>query len=101
MVPGDMKAFSIISDIINETLLECGVLVFSFRGNKQDIVHHDGDTMSLRPTLTQTNSHIYMLTDTLPREKPDIYADQKNLLLVYPMEVVLGEREKKRTASPS
>ena len=47
-----MKDNSFISDIIHERLLECGVWMFSFAGNKQDIVHHDGETMSVRSTLT-------------------------------------------------
>ena len=54
-----MKDFSFISDIINETLRECGVLMFSFKENKRDIVHHDGETMSVRPTLTDTFTHLH------------------------------------------
>ena len=50
--PGDMNAFSIISDIINEKLLECGVWGFSFKGNKQDIVDHDGEKI-----LSDRRSH--------------------------------------------
>ena len=56
--PGDMKDLSVISDI-NEKLLECGVLGFSFKGNKQDIVHHDGEMMSVRSTLTEKFAHLH------------------------------------------
>ena len=51
--PGDLKDFSFISDIINEKLREC-VFGFSFNGNNRNIIHHDGETMSIRSTLTQT-----------------------------------------------
>ena len=70
----------------------------SFNGNKPDIVHHDGDTMSVKSTLTQTNTHTHILTDILPDETSDIYSDSKDLLLVDPTEAFLL-REK--TASPS
>ena len=43
---------------------------FSFEGNKQDIVHRDGETMSLGSTLTLTNLHISMLADMLIDETP-------------------------------
>ena len=49
-----------ISDIINEKLGECSVLMFSFKANKQDIVHHDGETMSNRSTLTEKFAHIHL-----------------------------------------
>ena len=64
----------------------------SFNGNKPDIVHHDGETMSIRSTLTQRKSHTYMLTDMLVDETPDIFSDNKNLLLVFPTEVFLGKK---------
>ena len=70
-----MKDFSFISDIINEKLRECCVWGFSFKGNKQEIVNHDGETMSVRSTLTQTNSHIDMLTDTSLDQTPDVHSD--------------------------
>ena len=47
-----MKDFSYISGITNEKPRECGVWMFSLKGNKHDIVHHDGETMSVRSTLT-------------------------------------------------
>ena len=59
-----MKDFSFISDTINETLLECGVLMFSFKENKRDIVRHDGKTMSVSLTLTDTFTHLH--THRLP-----------------------------------
>ena len=89
-----MKDFSYISGITNEKPRECGVWMFSLKGNKQDIVHHDGETMSVRPTLTQPNSHSLMLTDMLVDETPDIYLDYKNLLLVYPTEIFHGKGKK-------
>ena len=55
--PGDMKDFLFISDIINEKLGVCGLLWFSFKGKKPDIVHRDGDTMSITSTLTNEFSH--------------------------------------------
>ena len=64
-------------------------LVFSFKGNKQDIVHNDGGMMFVRETLTQTNSHIPMLTDMSLDETPDIHSDYKNILIVNPTEVFL------------
>ena len=82
-----LKDFSFISDIINEKLRECGVWWFSFKGNKRDIVNHDGETVSVGETLAQTNSHIDMLMDTLLAETPDIYSDYKNILIIYPTDV--------------
>ena len=67
-------------------------LWFSFNGNKQDIVHHDGGTISIRSTLTQTNSHIDTLTDMLLAETPDIYSDYKTFLVVPPTEVFHGKK---------
>ena len=84
-----------ISDTTNESLHECGVMNFSFNGNKHDIVHHDGETMSVRSTLSQTNSHIYMLTDMPLDETPDIQSDYKNLLLVDQKEVFLVKDKRK------
>ena len=52
-----MKGFSLISDIINEKLGVFGLLWFSFNVNKQAIIHHDGDTMSVRSTLTDEFAH--------------------------------------------
>ena len=52
-----MKDFSFISDIINETLRECDVWMFSFKGNNRDIVHRDGETMSVKSTLTDKFAH--------------------------------------------
>ena len=63
-----------------------------FQANKPDIDHHDRETISLGSTLTQMNSRTHMLTDTLPHEKPDIYADKKNFL-VYPTEVFLVKKK--------
>ena len=57
--PGDLKDFSFISDTINEKLRECAVLGFSFKGNTQDIVHHDGGMMSIRSTLTEKFAHLH------------------------------------------
>ena len=74
-------------------------MVFSFKGNKRDIVHNDDETTSIISTLTQTNSHIFMLTDTLLDETSDIYLHYKNTLLVYTTEVFLVME--KRTASTS
>ena len=67
------------------------------KGNKEDIIHHDGETMSVRSTQTQTNSHIPMLTDTPLDGVPDVDSDNKNFLLVYHMDVFLVRR--RRTAS--
>ena len=86
-----MKDFSFISDIINEKLCECGVLGFSFAGNKHDIVPHDGETMSNRSTLTEPNSHNHNLMDILPDEMPDIHSDKKNRLFVFPTDVFHGK----------
>ena len=83
-----MKDFSFISDITSEKLRECCVWAFSFKGNKLDIVHHDGETMSVRETLTQTNSHIYMLTVMSLGETPEIHSDYKDFLVVHPTEVL-------------
>ena len=83
-----MEDFSFISDIINETLRECDVWMFSFRGNKQDIVHHDGETMSVRSTLTD-NSHIYTLTYMLLHQVPDIHSDHNNIIIVCPTRSLL------------
>ena len=69
-----------------------------FQGDKQDIVDHDGETMSFKSTPTD-NSHISILTDILRDETPDISSHYKNLLLVHTTEVFLV-REKK-TASTS
>ena len=52
-----MRDFSFISDTIKEKLRECGVFVFSFKGNTKEIVHYDGGTMSLRHTLTDKFAH--------------------------------------------
>ena len=52
-----MKDIPLISDIINEKQLECCVWRFSFKANKHDIVHHDGETMPLRFTLTHKFAH--------------------------------------------
>ena len=68
-----MKPFSFFSDIIIEKLRECCVWEFSFKGNKRDIVNHDGETMSVRLTLSQTNPHIAMLTDMSLNETPDVF----------------------------
>ena len=68
-----MKDFSFISDIINEKLREC-VFGFSFNGNNRNIVNHDGETVSVRSTITQTNSYIYTLAYMLLDETPDIYS---------------------------
>ena len=54
-----MEDFWFISDINNEKLRECGVLRFSFKGNKPDIVHHDSETMSIRLTLTEGFAHLH------------------------------------------
>ena len=86
--PGDLNDFSFISDIINETLRECGVWTFSFNRNKHDIVHHDGETMSVRSTLTD-NSHIYTLTYMLLHQVPDIHSDHNNIIIVYPTRSLL------------
>ena len=83
-----MNDFSFISDIINETLRECGVWTFSFNRNKHDIVHHDGETMSVRSTLTD-NSHIYTLTYMLLHQVPDIHSDHNNIIIVYPTRSLL------------
>ena len=69
-------------------------MVFSFKGNKRDIVHNDDETTSIISTLTQTNSHIFMLTDTLLDETSDIYLHYKNTLLVYTTEVFLVMEKK-------
>ena len=45
--------------------------------------------MSVRSTLSQTNSHISMLTDMVVDETPDINSDDKNFLHLYPTEVFL------------
>ena len=50
--------------------------------------------MSIKSTLTQTNSHAYKLTDMLVDEPPDISSDSKNFLLVYPTEAFLGKGKK-------
>ena len=83
-----MEDFSFVSDI-NEKLRECGVWAFSFKGNKRVIVHHDGETMSVRSTRTRANSRIDMLTDMLLDETPDIDSDFKDFLVVHPTEVFL------------
>ena len=90
--PGAMKDFSFISDSISERLRECCVWMFSFKGNTQDIFHHDSETMSIRSMLTQPNSHIHMLTDMSLDETPDIHSDHKNFLIVDPTEVFLVEK---------
>ena len=53
-----------------------------FQAEKQDIVHHDGETMTIRSALTQTNSYIHILTCMLIDEMPDIDSDLMNFLLV-------------------
>ena len=60
-----------------------------FQGERAGIVPNDGDTMSIKSTLTQTNSHAYKLTDMLVDEPPNIDSDSKNFLLVYPTEAFL------------
>ena len=45
--------------------------------------------MSVRSTLSQTNSHISMLMDMVVDETPDINSDDKNFLHLYPTEVFL------------
>ena len=45
--------------------------------------------MSIKSTLTQTNSHAYKLTDMLVDEPHNIDSDSKNFLLVYPTEAFL------------
>ena len=49
-----------------------------FQAEKQDIVHHDGETMTIRSALTQTNSYIHILTCMLIDERPDIDSDLMN-----------------------
>ena len=83
-----MKDFSYISGITNEKPRECGVMGFSFKWNKQAIVHHDGETMSVRSTLTD-NSHIYTLTYMLLHQVPDIHSDHNNIIIVYPTRSLL------------
>ena len=64
-----------------------------FQWEQHDTVHHDGETMSIRSTLTQRKSHTYMLTDMLVDETPDIYPDFKNFDLLYPTEVFHGKEK--------
>ena len=45
--------------------------------------------MSVGPTLSQTNSHVSMLTDMVVDETPDINSDDKNFLNLYQTEVFL------------
>ena len=87
----DMKNFSSISEI-NEKLFEWGVLGVLFQGNKHDIIHRDGETMSVKSTLTQTNSQNHMLTDILLDETPHIDSDYKNIFPVFTTEVFLGKK---------
>ena len=54
-----MKHFSFISDTINEKLRQCGFWMFSLKGNKQDIVHQDGETMCVGSTLTDEVAHLH------------------------------------------
>ena len=56
--------------------------------DERDAVHRDGETVSIRPTLTQTNSHNHNLTGMLVDETPDINSDYKDFLLVFHAEVL-------------
>ena len=77
-------------------MLECGVFRFSFKGNKHDVVHQDGETISIRSTITD-NSHVYILTDTLLDVTPEIFTVYKIFLLVHPTEVFLWKQKKSNT----
>ena len=82
-----MEVFSFISDIINEKLGECDVLWFSFKGNKPDIIHDDGETVSTRSTLLETNSNTNILTDVFINDTLNTNSDNTKPLHVCPTEV--------------
>ena len=84
---GDLRDFSFILDVINENLLEWGFWWFSFNGTSS-IFDHDRETMSLRFTRQQTNSHIHMLTHKFVDETPGIDSDHKDFLLFCQTEVL-------------
>ena len=72
-------------------------LGFSFAGNKQDIVHNDGETMSVGSTRTDELAHQHA-PGSLIDDTPEIHSDFKNLLLVHPTEVLHGKKKKASTS---
>ena len=86
-----MKDFSFISDTINEKLRECAVLGSLSRGTHRT----SSTTIASRcqsDRRSQRNSHIYILTDMLLDETPEIHSHYKNFLIVYQTEVFLEKK---------